>query len=158
VLQAERHYCVPACTCIVARAHGREIDQRELAARWSGSVRGFALEDAAPEISGQHLKLDPTDPLVVAALREYLADGALVVAQVFSAVIDRVTHRFTPRPTSPHGRLCAGQFGQLHAIVLVGYDAAGLMYLDPYFEPAGQPFTMSGAEFVEAFQGEVVVV
>lgn len=93
----------------------------------------------------------------MAALAEYMADGALIVAQVFSVVIDRIARSFTPCPSSPHGRLCAVEFGRLHAIVLIGYDEAGLMYLDPYFEPTGQPFTITRAEFVEAFQGDVVV-
>jgi hypothetical protein len=157
VVQAESHYCVPACACIVARALGKDIDQKELASRWPGSSRGFALKDAAPEISGEYRTFDPTHPQLVAALLEYLSDGALIVAQVFSSAIDRLVRGFIPCPSSPHGRLCAHEFGPLHAIVLIDYDEAGLMYLDPYFEPAGQPFTMTRAEFVHAFQGDVVI-
>lgn len=77
--------------------------------------------------------------------------------QVFSAELDRVVRRFAPAPQSPHGRLCSGEYGGLHAILLVGADYDGFSYLDPFFESAGQPFVIPNAELVQVFQSATVV-
>lgn len=141
---------------MVSRARGRVTNQSDLAASWQGTGAGFALEDTAKVLGGTHLSLDSTAPGNISHLRVLLGDGVLIVAQVFAAELDKVLLRMAQPPASPHGRLCAAQYGQLHAIVLVGADREGFWYLDPYFHVAGQPFYIAATEFVHVFQGAVV--
>jgi hypothetical protein len=157
-LQAQSNWCVPASTCICARARGTTFAQDALAASWSGSGRGFALEDAAQTLGATFLRLDPTDQRFLRAFRAYLDGGSAVIVQVFASTIDAIARAKTPAPSSPYGRLCVHPHGQLHAVVLVGTHARGFLYLDPYFDRTGQPYLIENDDLVRAFQGDIVIV
>lgn len=132
-------------------------DEDAVCAAWSGNSRGYPLREAAAAIGGTSRQLNPEAPQNYEYLRVTLEEPRWIIAQLFGAELLRVAQATNPRPVSPFGALTHLPYGALHAVVLVGADAAGLSYLDPFYLPDGQPFRLTREQFVYAWQGAVVI-
>jgi len=62
-----------------------------------------------------------------------------------------------PRPASRFGSLGTRAFNEWHAIVLTRIDGSIFRYLDPYYPRDHQPFEMAEDDFIQAWQGQIVV-
>jgi hypothetical protein len=124
--------------------------QETLANGWGGSHRGYPLSDAANTLGWRAQSVD-VDTNALSWLRALVADGWVIV-QVFCGRLGEVLASRAEPLDSPHGPLPAG-FGHLHAIVVVGADAAGFDYLDPFYPGEGQPLRLSVEEMARVWQG-----
>lgn len=152
--------CVAACVCMIQAWTGMDPapDEAALLASWP-----------APRTDIRHLAgigdlrlWDSTDPRSVDRLRAALHRGWLVVT-LFPGPLTHFTLARTPAPRSRHGRLVAHEnaraaIGPPHAVVLVeARDPDGVRYLDPYYPPDGQPFSLAEDELAEAWTGYVLI-
>lgn len=68
-----------------------------------------------------------------------------------------------PQPVSRHKNLLPfteprNAIGPPHAVVLVKTrGTGGVLYLDPYYPSAGQPFTLTDDALAEAWTGQLVI-
>lgn len=94
----------------------------------------------------------PVDQGELAELRKALARGACIMVHVLGP---RWVARLPRGVTGPHGPLCppADFGGPLHAVLLVGADAASFLALDPFYAGGLQPFEVSDAELLEVLSG-----
>jgi hypothetical protein len=155
--QLRSNTCVPASACIVSSWLGAPRDEAWMCEHWAGSKKGYAIEDACLAIGGVLLRMYPEQPSFHDHLRARLEEGRWILAYVFSAPMMRFALAMTPPPRSRFGPLSTAPYGELHTIVLVGADAAGFEYLDPYYPVDGQPFRLSDEQIAEAWQGSMIV-
>jgi hypothetical protein len=158
-VQAKRNHCIVACTSIALSGLGEDTPQDAISATWWEHPHGFALPDAAKFLAKRTALRVVEPPWENAAtfdrMRLELRHSHWIIACTFAQEIARVVQAMTPAPESPFGPMPAG--GR-HAVVLVDADDEGFYYLDPYYGAAGQPFSMSNEDFVQAFQGAAFAV
>lgn len=132
-------------------------DEDAICAPWLGSPRGYALREAEGAIGGRYLPLDPDKPSNFEYVYLMLGEPRWVIAQMYGAELMRFAQAMNPQPVSHFGALTHEPYGSFHAVVLVGADAAGFSYLDPFYPSDGQPFRLTREQFAKAWQGAVVI-
>ncbi|WP_437957698.1 hypothetical protein WME76_41375 [Sorangium sp. So ce119] len=152
--------CVAASVCIVRAWMGPDPtpDEATILASWPEPKTSLAN---AQEI-GRGSFWDPDDPNSLDRLGAALRDRWLIVT-LFPGPLTYFTRRRRPAPVSRHGPLLPYEDprnvpGLPHAVVLVeAIEPEGIRYLDPYYPSAGQPFSLTEDEFLEAWTGYVMI-
>mgnify|MGYP000240449640 CR=1 FL=1 len=150
--QSRGDSCVPACVAMVrGLVLGLEADEipaeeTTCIALWGSDGRGIVLGQVRDLGFGHRwdIDFDAAPDAAVADLEDRLQDGPLIVG----VWIGPLRHAQGGSGWQPSDRL-------LHAIVLVGHERRRFVYLDPAHPRSRQPFTLTYAQLLDAWTGEL---
>lgn len=155
VPQSQRNTCVAACAAILLSSSGRCTTEQVLVQRWGNPPgQGYPLTrlNALPELTCRDLDLDRPEGF---RLLKALLQRSWLAAVVFGGPMTVLAREHNPPLHSPHGPLCSlyahrerllrngdGRCGQ-HVVVLCEWRTGGVVTIDPWHTPQGQPFLMT---------------
>lgn len=158
--QGRSNSCLAACITMIrlrvgalppADAAGHE---QQLCERLGAGRGGILVDVAAQEIGSRTVIADPEAPGTYIVLHEDLASGRWWHIVILGAAALATHQQDLGLPRSRYGTLS----GLPHAVVLVGFAAGSLHYLDPWFDAEGQPHTMPIDVFAGAWTGMFIPV
>lgn len=162
ILQSHVNTCLAACACMILNRSGHLCTEDELMEQWGPPpARGYEhqlLRHVLPGAQYRYLDLDqPTGwSLLEAQLHQQW-----MIALMFTGAMTVFAREHQPSLISRYGALCTTyddrasllNVPDLHAVVLCERVEGGVMFLDPYHEPAHQPLFMSDQWLVLAASG-----
>jgi hypothetical protein len=162
VPQSRPNTCVAASAALLLSHAGLGITEQQLIAQWGAPPpRGYDLSRLSRHPALAAHDIDTLDPTALSILRALLA-RTWVAAVVFAGPMTVFARECVPALSSPYGPLCSTYLDRdsllraptgLHVVVFCDWVERGVVAIDPWHGPDGQPFVVPRPWLARVMQG-----